>query len=489
LTEEERSLLRVLEGALRVSEYTDKVDIFSYRSNKFARVVQQLGDVFAIISGMLVAANGKRGQDLIQDRQVSENPELFASIFEVGRRYKIMNPDKMRSNYGKLMYMLQDASAPEVRDAIGFRCVRTVVTVDAELTQLGATELLDDDDLAAAVSPVLVGDSLEDKQAAVERLKSKYAGETPSGAARIERVLLSIADDESLTIAHVSPVEQVLELLHANFDPSTPEKGSSLAIQAGRNGARLTHDHATQFAYVEQSLLLWREILGQLSKMWCLAEADLLDGNGYRLRDTGQGVHRVQSAPHVGRFMHAMLSRMDDVLDGGWVGSSAVHLGDNDVPNALVWIDKYTQIPRILIPLVQALDDLEPLVSSAPGVSEYLKALYGTTDNCKRAVLCDFFRHAFDGSGADNFYDAGSCIDGRLTSAWNWCSKLSKKPYYHLFKSARPQLPPARLWPFCSPHLIPTACGGERWLLLRPPLLPGLSALPPGVYGNPPLLP
>lgn len=33
--------------------------------------------------------------------------------------------------------------------------------------------------------------------------------------------------------------------------------------------------------------------------------------------------------------------------------------------------------------------------------------------------IADFFRFAFDGSGADNFYDAGSCIDGRLTSAWN----------------------------------------------------------------------
>lgn len=35
-----------------------------------------------------------------------------------------------------------------------------------------------------------------------------------------------------------------------------------------------------------------------------------------------------------------------------------------------------------------------------------------------------------------NFFDAGSCIDGRLTSAWNWCSNLHKKPYYALFKLA-----------------------------------------------------
>ena len=66
LSPAERNSLRVLEGALTVSEYTDKVDIFSYRSNKLDRIEQQLGDVFAVLSGMIVAAKGLTSACVLQ---------------------------------------------------------------------------------------------------------------------------------------------------------------------------------------------------------------------------------------------------------------------------------------------------------------------------------------------------------------------------------------------------------------------------------------
>ena len=53
----------------------------------------------------------------------------------------------------------------------------------------------------------------------------------------------------------------------------------------------------------------------------------------YRLMDTGQGLNRVQACPRI-------LNKCQSEL-GGWVGSSVIHLGDRNVPNALMFIDKY----------------------------------------------------------------------------------------------------------------------------------------------------
>jgi hypothetical protein len=138
-------------------------------------------------------------------------------------------------------------------------------------------------------------------------------------------------------------------------------------------------------------------------------------------------------------MMHTILARAQQKV-GSWVGSSVIHLGDHNVPNALIFIDKYTQIYRILLPMVSTVSKIDSL-NSAP-LGRYIDDAFQSHEHAKKTILCDFFKHGFDGSGglnrllitlADNFFDAGSCIDGRLTSAWNYCSQIEKKPYFPLF--------------------------------------------------------
>lgn len=56
-----------------------------------------------------------------------------------------------------------------------------------------------------------------------------------------------------------------------------------------------------------------------------------------------QGLNRVQQAPGISKAMHSILNRCQRQI-GHWVGSSVIHLGDHNVPNALMFIDKYTQV-------------------------------------------------------------------------------------------------------------------------------------------------
>lgn len=74
-------------------------------------------------------------------------------------------------------------------------------------------------------------------------------------------------------------------------------------------------------------------------RLWSLAEQDLLDFDSrYKLKDTGQGIHRLQAAPRTLKAMHAILYAVQQKTGTtmqGWVGSSVIHLGDTNVPNAL----------------------------------------------------------------------------------------------------------------------------------------------------------
>ena len=85
-----------------------------------------------------------------------------------------------------------------------------------------------------------------------------------------------------------------------------------------------------------------------------------------------------------------------------------------------------------LLPICNTISKIPELMDK-PALRSYIEDEFGSAEGCIKEILGDFFRHGFDGSGADNFFDAGSCIDGRLTSAWNWCSMLEKKRYFPVF--------------------------------------------------------
>jgi len=103
----ERKYLRLLEAALQVSEYTDKIDTLGFGLSKARRIVHQIRELCAILSGLVLAADYKQGQELFTDRDFASNSDFYQNLFELGRRHKIMNPDKMRTTYGKLVYLLQ----------------------------------------------------------------------------------------------------------------------------------------------------------------------------------------------------------------------------------------------------------------------------------------------------------------------------------------------------------------------------------------------
>ncbi|EPB91641.1 hypothetical protein HMPREF1544_01563 [Mucor circinelloides 1006PhL] len=437
LDAEERQFLRLLDAALNVSEYTDKIDIISY-SNKAKRIVAQIRDLCCIISGLLVAGDYKTGAQLFAKNHIRDNEEIFQRIFEVGRRHKIMNPEKMRSNYGKLMYMLMDSVIPEVKDYLGFSCVIPIKTVYDFLKSRESVDVLHDDNIVLATREISsdmktreqIDAEVQRKQYAIQAICEKHANENISKE-EIERCLLSMSDNNAFLKANRDPCDKMLKYLSKYFTPTKHDHGYSLAISAGRHGHRLTHSHATQYTYVHQSVTLWREIMNEMFLLWSMADEDLISPSAYRLTNTGQGLQRIQPCPNVSRVIHKILNRAHKKC-GSWVGSSVVHLGDKNVPNSFMFIDKYNQVARILTPIVSTLDKLEALQHD-PEVAAYVTNEFGGIEQCRKDILYDFFTHGFDGSGGDNYFDAGSCIDGRLTSAWNWCSNIEKKKFFPIF--------------------------------------------------------
>ena len=255
----------------------------------------------------------------------------------------------MRSAYGKLLYLLQDSTSPDIQELLGFNIVRKMKTVHSVLAHYGALDALRDELMVLATSEIKpegktrpqIDHELKRKERALEILGDRYA-RPGLKAEDLKQCILAIGDNHNYLRFNRDSVDAIIHYLTTMFAPETFEPGYSLAIVGGRNGARLTHTHQTQYEYVLQTLTLWREILHDMYRLWYLAEEDLLDSESpYRLRDTGQGLNRVQSCPRIGRAMSTIIHRVHRVI-GAWVGSSVVHLGDENVPNAFMVIESFS---------------------------------------------------------------------------------------------------------------------------------------------------
>lgn len=465
LDADERKLLKVLENALEVCEYTDTVDVtFSHlKKSKASRMWTSLIDILNINQGLLISTNLTQGEAMFSGKTHDQNIYLYANMFEIGRRYKMMNPNKMKDTYGKLIYMLMDTETSS--QFADYPFVREIRTVGNSIQGKGIDGFLTDPMILVATECISSGGDQEAiagkyarKSAAAKEIIKRYSEGDQSREMLIQRCIDSISDYMAFLRFNVGPVEQALGYLTTYFKENAPThelsdltlrpsfgggggkgmfsssyggygggynfSGNSLGYR--NRGACLSHDHATQYKFVLQSLTLWKEIMGRLPQMWFAADKDMVE-QSYRLCDTGQGYQRVQYCPNVRQEMSDVLRKVQGMFSG-WVGLSVVHLGDRDVPNALMFIDKYTQIPRILGVLNSCIESL-PSLTAEPALEKYIHEEWGGLEGLRYQILSDYFKHGFDGSGDDG----GSCIDGRLTSTWNWCSELSKKPYHGVF--------------------------------------------------------
>ena len=198
-----------------------------------------------------------------------------------------MNPDKMRSTYGKLIYLLQvyppgvyfrvrviylvpqDSQLPEVQDLLNFSCIHPIKTVYGVLEDHKTTDILRDDLVAIATKEIIsegrsrrdIQRDIKSKEKAIEALSSKYSTRELSQE-QLRQCLYSIGDNHAFLRVNRDPCDRMIQYLKHYFHPTqAPDSKSSLAIRSGKNGARLSHDHSKQYAYVLQSLTLWREIL------------------------------------------------------------------------------------------------------------------------------------------------------------------------------------------------------------------------------------
>jgi len=153
--------------------------------------------------GLVVACDYTMGRDVLDERNFSQHEPFFQTVFEIARRYKVMNPEKMRSEYGKLLYLLQDAVSSQIQALLGLNCAKPIKTVWTLLEAQGGVQLLHEASIEIATQEILpdpgksrgqIQAMIKAKNRAVSHLSTKYASGSLS-ADDIQLCLYSICDN------------------------------------------------------------------------------------------------------------------------------------------------------------------------------------------------------------------------------------------------------------------------------------------------------
>ena len=227
LSYDERKSLRLINAGISVSDYTTAVDVVF--KNKAKRHHTQLQHIVAFLSGIIAASDYDDGQKVLADRNFVPYETLLQNMLEIARRYKITNPEKMRSEYGKLVFLVQDAVSAETKPLIGVDVNIPVKTVYSLLESCGGLDLLDHPHIATATEEILPGKSknrsniqleIKRKERAAEIICNKFQSHRLSKET-IQLCLYSISDNNSFLNSNRRPILEFAELLHKHFLPGT----------------------------------------------------------------------------------------------------------------------------------------------------------------------------------------------------------------------------------------------------------------------------
>ena len=78
----EQAELQMVDMALTVSEYTDKIDVFSGWGTKVPRIIKYLQELCSIMAGLSVSKDFRLADRLIRDQSLSHSQAYFRHLFE-----------------------------------------------------------------------------------------------------------------------------------------------------------------------------------------------------------------------------------------------------------------------------------------------------------------------------------------------------------------------------------------------------------------------